>query len=171
MDLNGNHISQSPEHPNLKQLSKEDLAEILKQHKVWLDSKGTKGRAANFVKTDLRGASLVGLNLAQANFKEAYLYGAYLKKSNLQSAKFSDANLRGANLRWANLKKADLKHTNLMKADMLNADLREADMREAKNLQCDQLKSATIDQLSILPSYIKITWTTDKLYECKIIKE
>ena len=166
MELNSEDAPSPPGHPNLRRLSKEELAEILDQHQIWLDSKGTKGRLADLGKTNLRGISLVGLNLAQANLKDAYLYGAYFKKTCLHSANCSGVNLRTANLRWANLQKADLRHANLMKADLLNADLRETDLSAAKHLQCEQLKSAIINQKTKLPSYLKISWISESSYKC-----
>ena len=171
MSFNRESNPPSPGHPNLKILSKEELIEILYQHKIWINSKRTKGSQADLRKANLRGASLVGLNLTHANFEEAYLYQAYLKKTNFHSSNFSRVNLRGASLRWANFQKANLKHANLMKADLLNADLRGTDLSGVKNLQCEQINSAIIDQTTKLPTYLKVSWISEEDYNCFLIKE
>ena len=70
----------------MKNISKEELNEILKDHKLWLEGKG--GKCANLSDVDLRYTDLKGANLRGAD---------------LQDADLRDANLKYADLRYANL--------------------------------------------------------------------
>ncbi|HKV61410.1 MAG TPA: pentapeptide repeat-containing protein [Candidatus Acidoferrum sp.] len=90
-----------------------ELAEILDQHKIWVESGGESGVKAdlcgiNLAKADLtgvnlQGASLIRMNLAGADLSMANLRGASLVRSNLQNANLLGTELRGANLMGANL--------------------------------------------------------------------
>ena len=87
----------------MKILTQEELDSILDDHKLWLESKYTKGERADLREADLRGANLHGANLRRADLREANLRGANLCETDLR-----EANLRGAELRRANLRGADI---------------------------------------------------------------
>src|ERR1700746_211015 len=70
-----------------------ELAEILDQHKIWVESGGESG-----VKADL-----CGINLEKADLTGVHLRGASLVGSNLQNANLLGTELRGSNLMGANL--------------------------------------------------------------------
>src|ERR1700736_2742759 len=65
-----------------------DLAEVLDQHKLWVETSGESGSKADLCGVNLANADLTGVNLEGADLHKARLYGADL----------SMANLRGANL-------------------------------------------------------------------------
>src|SRR5215470_20240850 len=75
-----------------------DLAEILDQHKQWVESGGETG-----VKADLSG-----ITLAKADLTGVNLQAAHLHRVNLSGADLSMANLRGASLVRANLQNVNL---------------------------------------------------------------
>ena len=75
-----------------KVITKDELTEFLRKHKLWLENE-EGGERANLEGADLEGAKLEGANLEGAN-----LEGANLKWANLEGA-----NLKGANLKWADL--------------------------------------------------------------------
>jgi hypothetical protein len=102
------------------QYLKDELAEILKLHLMWLKSEDGGKRA------DLSGADLSGANLRSADLRSADLSGADLSGADLRSA-----DLRSANLRSADLRSADLRSANLRSADLSGADLRSANLRSA----------------------------------------
>ena len=79
--------------------TKEELKEILDNHKVWLH--GGNGNRADLTDADLTDANLTGANLKGANLR-----GADLRGANLTGADLTGANLRGADLRGANLRGA-----------------------------------------------------------------
>ena len=79
-------------------MTKEQLGEILKQHRLWLSSNGAEGTRA-----DLSGANLSRANLSGANLSRANLFGVNLSGANLFEADLSGANLSGAYLFEANL--------------------------------------------------------------------
>jgi len=83
-----------------------DLAEILDQHKIWVESGGDSG-----IKADL-----CGVNLAHADLTGVNLQGAVLNKANFRGADLSLANLRGASL-----VQADLRDTNLLGTELRGA--------------------------------------------------
>ena len=86
----------------MKNISKEELNEILQKHKMWLNNDKGGERA------DLRGADLRSIHLRFADLRFADLRGTDLKNADLRGADLSDANLRGADLRGADLRYADL---------------------------------------------------------------
>ncbi len=90
-----------------------DLAEILDQHKMWVESGGESG-----VKADL-----CGVNLAKADLTGVNLQGAHLHRMNLSGADLSMANLRGASLVRSNLQNANLLGTELRGANLMGANL------------------------------------------------
>ena len=90
-----------------------DLAEILDQHKAWVESGGQGGAKADLCGADLANADLMGLNLQ----------GAFLHKTSLRGADLSLANLRGASLVQADLRDANLLGTELRGANLMGAKL------------------------------------------------
>ena len=127
-------------------LSKEDVAEILRKHLLWLRDEPDGSRAnlsgANLSGADLRGANLIvadlrGANLRGANLSGANLSGADLIGANLNGADLRGANLRGANLRGADLSGADLNWTDLSEADLSGADLNWTDLSGADLIGAD----------------------------------
>ncbi|HEY6266852.1 MAG TPA: pentapeptide repeat-containing protein [Candidatus Acidoferrum sp.] len=90
-----------------------ELAEILDQHKMWVESGGESG-----VKADL-----CGINLAKADLTGVNLQGAILHRMNLTGADLSMANLRGASLVRSNLQNANLLGTELRGANLMGANL------------------------------------------------
>jgi uncharacterized protein YjbI with pentapeptide repeats len=94
-----------------------DLAEILDQHKIWVESGGESGSRAD----------LSGVNLAQADLTGINLQSAVLNKANLRGADLSLANLRGASLVQADLRDTNLLGTELRGANLMGATLYGAD--------------------------------------------
>ena len=101
----------------MRKISKEELSEILKQHKIWLESDRKLGSRA-----DLSGADLSRANLSEADLSGADLSYGDLEGANLHYAKLYHANLSGANLSAANLEGADLEGANLSGANLSGAD-------------------------------------------------
>ena len=111
-------------------VSKDELAEILSKHKIWLN-KEVGGIRADLYGTDLRRADLYGTDLRRADLRWVNLSGADLRWANLSRADLRWANLSGADLRWVNLSGADLSRANLYKADLRGAVLSGADLSRA----------------------------------------
>ena len=80
----------------------EEIKEILKLHKLWLDN-DPQGRRANLCNADLRNADLCGADLRVADLRAANLCAANLCAADLRNADLRAADLRAANLRAANL--------------------------------------------------------------------
>jgi len=90
-----------------------ELAQILDEHKMWVESGGETG-----TKADLTGANLTGADLTGVNLQDAIL-----TKANLTGADLSMANLRGTNLVHADLRNATLLGTELRGANLMGATL------------------------------------------------
>ena len=84
-------------------MTSEELTEVLRLHKLWVESHPDGKRAY------LERAYLERADHGGANLRGAYLRGAYLERADLR-----DANLRGANLERANLRGAYLRGANLI---------------------------------------------------------
>src|SRR3984893_12180889 len=83
-------------------------ANLLDQHKIWVESGGESG-----VKADL-----CGVNLSHSDLTGVNLQGAFLNKANFRGADLSLGNLRGASL-----VQADLRDTNLLGTELRAANL------------------------------------------------
>jgi len=94
-----------------------DLAEILDQHKIWVESGGETGAKAD----------LSGINLSKADLTGVNLQGAHLHRTNLVGADLSMANLRGASLVRADMRNANLLGTELRGANLMGANAYGAD--------------------------------------------
>jgi len=90
-----------------------ELAEVLDQHKIWVESGGDTGAKAELSGANLQGADLTGVNLQ----------GACLERANLRGADLSMANLRGVSLMHADLGGANLLGTELRGANLMGAVL------------------------------------------------
>jgi len=104
-------------------MTDQELEDILKEHCLWLDSNGNKGKIANlrgvdlrrenFKAVDLRNVNLEGVDLRRADLRGANLEGANLKGADLRNVNLEGVDLKGANLEGANLEGADLQGVNL----------------------------------------------------------
>ena len=136
------------EKPEFREISKEELAEILEAHRKWVESQGKQGKhadlsRANLQKANLENACLVLANLREANLSGANLQGADLKGANLQRADFEGANLQEADLLGTNLQRARLYAANLQGAEFFRANLQGAFLKEA-TLQGTSLTEANL---------------------------
>ena len=141
----------------MQKYTPDQLAEVLRLHKLWLEDDPAGKRAdlrganlqradlqrADLQRADLRCANLWGANLRDADLRGADLRDADLRRANLWGANLRCANLWGADLRGADLRDADLRCANLRGADLRGADLRDADLRCA-NLRCADLWCANL---------------------------
>ncbi|WP_219993851.1 pentapeptide repeat-containing protein [Pseudomonas aeruginosa] len=138
----------------MKTYTKEELAEIIGKHRMWLDGEDGGERAdlsgaylsgAYLSDADLSGAYLSGAYLRDADLSGADLSGAYLRDADLSGAYLSDADLSGAYLSGAYLRDADLSGAYLSGAYLRDADLSElssmngltGNLREVKAVQAD----------------------------------
>jgi uncharacterized protein YjbI with pentapeptide repeats len=85
-----------------------ELASILDQHRVWVESGGEAGSKADLCGANLENADLTGVNLQGAFLQRANLKGADLSMANLRHASLVQADLCGANLLGAELRGANL---------------------------------------------------------------
>ncbi len=112
---------QEPEHAaaeltaeeSLAGISLLELAEVLDQHRIWVESGGESGAKAD----------LCGVNLSKADLTGINLQGASLHRTNLAGADLSMANLRGASLVQADLRETNLLGTELRGANLMGANL------------------------------------------------
>ncbi len=115
-----------------------ELAEILDQHRIWVESAGDAGNKAD----------LCGVNLAKADLTGVNLQGAQLQRANLSGADLSMANLRGANL-----VQSDMRDTNLLGAELRGANLMGANLYGAEGVWVGRLGGANLFD-AILPETV-----------------
>src|ERR1700730_5283497 len=137
---------QEQEHPlpeittedSLASISMLELAEVLDQHRIWVETGGESGAKAD----------LCGVNLAKADLTGVNLQGASLQRVNLASADLSMANLRGASL-----VQADLRDTNLLGTELRGANLMGANLYGAEGVWVGRLGGANLFD-AILPETV-----------------
>lgn len=105
--------------------------------------------------------SLTDLNSVRLD--EACLAGWQLNSAHLEWAQLTNANLEGADLNgalmnYAYLNNANLKRVKLSVAQLHGSHLEGADLTGAVGLTCDQIKSALIDDRTILSSQLRECW-------------
>ena len=139
-----------------REITKQDLSEILKANDLWEDSQGKEGQLADLSNANLNGvklgkvrvnfANLSRISLSNANLSQALLMytdmsGANLSQADLSGTNFWDSDLSGANFNAANLSEAriiggkmqgaDFYWANLNKAYLRGTDLRGANLDSA----------------------------------------
>lgn len=120
----------------MKNINREELNKILKEHELWLEGEG--GKRADLSNTDLSNTDLRCANLENAN----------LRCADLSNANLSSANLSDANLRFTDLSNADLSNTDLRDADFKNADLRGVNLSNT-DLRCANLRGADLNSANL----------------------
>ena len=142
------------ENNNIEIINQETLSVILKEHQLWIESKGKNGKRADLKLENLHEANLHGANLEGANLEEAILFAANLKEANLSSAKLCGAHLSQAKLRGANLEGANLEGANLELANLEGANLKGANL-EGANLERAYLDGAYLDGAYLDGAYLE----------------
>jgi uncharacterized protein YjbI with pentapeptide repeats len=135
-----------------------------------------EGKGLNLDKMNLSNSNLSHLDLRKYNFRQTNLENTKIGWSQLQNVNFSQANLKkasfpysqlnNANLNEANLKGANLSTTQLHKARFQGADLRGTNLNSADGLTCGQIKSAVIDEETLLPGYLLMEASSDSEFNC-----
>lgn len=132
---------------------KEQLDEILKEHKAWVESDKKEGKRANLSYLNLVSANLNWANLSGADFSGSDLRCADLTRANLSDAEFRDANLCRAYLSGANLSGANLSDAKLIGADLSDADLSDANLIRTEffhaNLRRAYFNGATLSKVKL----------------------
>jgi uncharacterized protein YjbI with pentapeptide repeats len=129
----------------LREISPEDLKQILEDHKKWVESDEKEGKRADLHYTDLKKAFLRRANLQGAFLQSADLQEARLVEANLQEAFLNRANLKWANLFRANLQEAYLIDVRLQKANMYKADMQNTVLENVEGLSEADLKYANLE--------------------------
>ena len=119
------------ENNNMEKIDQETLSAILKEHQLWLDSRGENGERADLSNKSLKLANLEGADLLIADLAGADLAGANLAGANLAGANLAGANFHRANLAETNLEGAYLRETNLAGANLAGANLVDAYLEDA----------------------------------------
>ena len=120
-------------------MTEDELKEILKDHKNWLDENDI-GHQADLSDADLTGIDLPEIDLDKISLKGVCWRGTYLSqasfdevcmsKSDLHGTDFSNAHFRGVDLSNANLSGANFSHARFSEVNFSNADLSGADLSE-----------------------------------------
>lgn len=152
----------------MRTISKEELEQVLKNHKVWLyhgENDKADGMRADLSDTDLNGVDLCNVNLCGAILRNADLRDARLRRANLHGTDLSGSNLGDANLTGADLSRANLIEARLIGACLIDADLREANFSDA-NLRRVSLSRADLSGASLIRANLRQA----KLWGAKLIK-
>ena len=131
----------------MKEITIEQLNEILENHKKWLYNEG--GERADLHDTDLKEFILKGVD-----FRKANLNGAYLSKANLEDADLRDADLRGADLEGANLSEANLEYADLRRACLVRTNLSESNLSKT-DCTCANLRNASLIYTNFREAFLK----------------
>lgn len=115
-----------------KTMTKDELNEILKLHKMWMNGE-EGGVRANLWLVDLRGMDLSGMDFRGVNMLQTFLCHANLRGANLSGVNLCEASLYGADLTGAILADACLYRADLTNAITTDADFTDANMTDIKS--------------------------------------
>lgn len=107
----------------LRNITKEDIQQILEDHEKWLDPNNKDGRRANLRNANLKKFDFRNKNLKKANFEGANLKGARFDDADLQHARLVYTDCQNTNFQNANLQNANFQNANLSGADVTKANL------------------------------------------------
>lgn len=156
-----------------REISEEELKQILDDHKRWLESDGKEGMKAAFFKANLSKVNLKGVILTKANFQKVDLQEAKLEGANLKETCFSHVDMQNAEIQRANLEraylvkskfqKAYLAQANMQNANLFNVNLKNADL-EGANLKGARLAEANMQNTFLnLVSFNEVNLTNADL--------
>ena len=116
-----------------REISTDELKQILKAHYKWIKSRGKEGTRA-----DLRLSKLKTIKLEKAVLAYADLQQSNLFRVNLQQAILIRTNLKKSYLRQTNLRRASLFKANLEGAEIVGSILSNSNLTESnlKNCKC-----------------------------------
>ena len=147
----------------MRNISKEELNKILKEHELWLKREG--GKRADLINADLRYTNLSYADLRHADLIYANLRYVDLSNTNLSDANLRHADLSNADLSNANLRRANLARANLQDADLVRADISNVDLSNA-NLQYTDLKRADLSYSNLKYADLRYTNLSDTNLRC-----
>jgi uncharacterized protein YjbI with pentapeptide repeats len=131
--------------PRDTRVSIEELAQILEDHKVWLQTEGADGKRADFSERLLSEVDLKGACLKRASFWKTDLRMVTMTEADLEQACFCEASLEGCTLSKANLRSANLESAKIQGVDDNTADLSGVDLTAA-NLAGAVLNSSSLSK-------------------------
>ena len=136
----------------LRQITENELLEILKKHEMWMKEE-PGGERADLSNTDLKGIDLAGAFLPWAILDGANLENAILSGIRLMHAELVGVNFTNAIMSEVNLSSANLTNANLTNVDFTYANLSSAilDNTKLKNTKLVQVcfDNAAIENLSL----------------------
>src|SRR5256886_12740730 len=107
--------------PPLRMLSRDEIEQMLGEHRRYLETEYHQGHRANFASADLSGQDFSGLNLRGIKMDRAVLRGADFTGAHLQSANLIGTILREACFDGADLSRARLSGANLVSASFASS--------------------------------------------------
>ena len=132
---------QTAETLEYREISPDELKEILEQHRKWVETEGKEGKQADLNKANLQGAGLSWAHLQQANLRGAHLEQAILIGAQLQKADLWFAQLQGGDIQGANLREVK--------------DLTVAQIRSTTNYILAKLSNQHLQELGLPPDHNK----------------
>lgn len=123
----------------MKEITKEQLSEIIKNHQHWLkkDCEGWEEMRAELDYIKLKDIDFTGVNLSGASLVCADLSGSIFDNANLSKANLSCSNLSDITARWADFRCCKMIKSNLYFADISDSDLSGADLSGANMRNAD----------------------------------
>ena len=140
-------------------MNKEKFYNMVREHELWLKSKGTDGKQLKLKnkclkyitlkKSNLTKATLYNINFESSTFKFVSFKEASLHKSNFKNSMITNVNFSNANLRKTNFKQATINYNSAFNcADLSRSNFRYASIRDCNfsnaELDCSDCNSIVI---------------------------
>ncbi len=148
--------------------NREDLyiGDVLRRHKVWVDSDGSDGEQAvldgaalegiRLSKAELRGADMVGAMLVRTDFSDSDLTEVRLARSRIVEVRLTRANLTRTQFNEAELSLVDFTFCNIHGADFSDSKIVQANLKSA-SIDSSQWVGARIENCNFSETHITRT--------------
>lgn len=159
-----------------KEISKQQLDEILKNHKIWLKSNGKHGKRGDLSHKNLNSLKLSKLNLSGINLSYSNLVGTDLSETNLSNSKMSDVDLSNAILVKTDLSNAILTYAYIINANLTEASLAQANLSDSDlsgsnfsktSFQEAKLNNAILEDVEMDGAFFLNADLTNTVFECR----
>ncbi len=112
------------------------LDEMIKQHQLWLKTKGAEGAKLDLSGHDMRNAtSLVGANMTMLTAENSVWYGLDLNQINLQASHLSESDFRSCNFAAADLRGSIFQKCTMVGAKFVRARLEPLQLDSKRQLR------------------------------------
>lgn len=125
----------------MRTISRDELNEIIRLHKKWLESNGNHGERADLRNADIRGADITYQDLNRVNFGGSIITNCDFTGTDLRGCHFHGTDIIDCQLRSCDLRAAIFKGCLLKRSDLYASNIRLSDLSGCYLTGCSNILS------------------------------